>query len=82
MGALWPGEVVDVGCNHAVPHAIHYWYENDLVEVRRADIARDSAQAILHDEVDRVFGHVLEDAGVFKWDYAGRAALDRFLATL
>ena len=32
--------------------------------------------------VGQVFGHVLEDAGVFKWDDAGRAAQDRFLAAL
>ncbi len=28
-------------------------------------------EEILHDEVGKVFGHVLEDAGVFKWDTAG-----------
>ena len=34
------------------------------------------------EEIGRVFGEVLEDAGVFKWDEAGRAAQDRFLAAL
>ncbi|MBP3894295.1 MAG: UDP-glucose--hexose-1-phosphate uridylyltransferase [Atopobiaceae bacterium] len=38
--------------------------------------------ALTRDEIGRVFGMVLEDAGVFKWDEAGRAALDRFLASL
>ena len=34
------------------------------------------------DDVGRLFGEVLECAGVFKWDAPGRAALDRFLACL
>ncbi|MDO4539295.1 MAG: UDP-glucose--hexose-1-phosphate uridylyltransferase, partial [Coriobacteriales bacterium] len=40
------------------------------------------AGRLTRDEIGRVFGAVLEDAGVFKWDDAGRAALNRFLATL
>ena len=34
------------------------------------------------DEIGQVFGAVLEDAGVFKWDETGRAALGRFLEAL
>lgn len=34
------------------------------------------------DDVGRVFARVLEDAGVFKWDDAGRAALRRFTEAL
>lgn len=34
------------------------------------------------DEIGRVFGAVLEDAGVFKWDDAGRAEQARFVASL
>lgn len=37
---------------------------------------------LTRDEVGRVFGGVLEDAGVFKWDEAGGRALDRFLKSL
>ncbi|MBR2682068.1 MAG: UDP-glucose--hexose-1-phosphate uridylyltransferase, partial [Atopobiaceae bacterium] len=37
------------------------------------------AGTLTRDEIGRVFGAVLEDAGVFKWDEAGRAALRRFL---
>ncbi|MBY4797466.1 UDP-glucose--hexose-1-phosphate uridylyltransferase [Collinsella sp. AGMB00827] len=40
------------------------------------------AETILHDEVGFVFGQVLEDAGVFKWDEVGRAALAHFLEAL
>ena len=40
------------------------------------------AGRITRDEIGTVFGEVLADAGVFKWDEAGRAALDRFLVTL
>ena len=46
------------------------------------DIAEDTAEQIIRDGVSDVFGHVLADAGVFKWDEAGRAAQDRFLAAL
>jgi UDPglucose--hexose-1-phosphate uridylyltransferase len=38
--------------------------------------------ALTRDGVGQVFACVLEDAGVFTWDAAGRAALDRFLAAL
>lgn len=37
---------------------------------------------LTRDEVGRVFGAVLEDAGVFKWDNAGRAALGKFITSL
>ena len=36
----------------------------------------------IYDEVGIVFSHVLEDAGVFKWDEKGRAAQHRFLESL
>ena len=29
-----------------------------------------------------VFGHVLDNAGVFKWDETGRAAQQRFIDSL
>ncbi|MDI9590607.1 MAG: UDP-glucose--hexose-1-phosphate uridylyltransferase [Acidobacteriota bacterium] len=38
--------------------------------------------SLTRDEIGRVFAAVLEDAGVFKWDEEGRAALDRFLGSL
>ena len=37
---------------------------------------------LTRDEVGRTFAGVLEDAGVFKWDKDGRAALGRFLECL
>ena len=40
------------------------------------------AGRLTKDEVGRVFAGVLEDAGVFKWDDAGRAAMARFAASL
>ncbi|MFZ2757247.1 MAG: UDP-glucose--hexose-1-phosphate uridylyltransferase [Atopobiaceae bacterium] len=53
-------------------------------EVARAHPELDAANAdkVLRDEVGAVFGHVLEDAGVYKWDEPGRAALHRFLSAL
>ncbi|MBQ1840412.1 MAG: UDP-glucose--hexose-1-phosphate uridylyltransferase [Atopobiaceae bacterium] len=44
--------------------------------------AEMEAGRLTREEIGRVFGAVLEDAGVFKWDEQGRAALDRFLASL
>ena len=44
----------------------------------RHDFAREDADAVLRQEVGRVFMQVLEDAGVFKRDEAGRAAFLRF----
>lgn len=46
------------------------------------ELNESNAQNIIRSEVGAVFGHVLEDAGVFKWDEAGRAGLHRFLAQL
>ena len=40
------------------------------------------AGRLTREEIGQVFGAVLEDAGVFKWDDEGRAALGRFLDTL
>ena len=40
------------------------------------------AGTLTKDEIGRVFGGVLEDAGVFKWDEEGRAALQRFIDSL
>ena len=44
----------------------------------RHDFAREDAEAVLRQEVGQVFMQVLEDAGVFKRDEAGRAAFLRF----
>ena len=57
------------------------WAED--VFARRADeLTADNAIDILHEEVGVVFGHVLDNAGVFKWDEAGRAAQQRFIDSL
>ena len=45
---------------------------------KRHDFAHEDAEAVLRQEVGRVFMQVLEDAGVFKRDAAGRAAFLRF----
>ena len=46
------------------------------------ELNEDNADGILRESVGQVFGHVLEDAGVFKWDEAGRAAQRRFVDAL
>ena len=40
------------------------------------------AGRLTREEIGRVFGAVLEDAGVFKWDEAGRMALGAFIDAL
>lgn len=52
------------------------------VAERHPQLTADDADPVLRQEIGAVFGHVLEDAGVFKWDDAGRAALHRFLTAL
>ncbi len=57
------------------------WAED--VFARRADDLDDArAEQVLRNEVGAVFGHVLEDAGVFKWDEPGVAARRRFVGSL
>ena len=44
----------------------------------RHDFSKEDAEAVLRQEVGQVFMQVLEDAGVFKRDEAGQAAVLRF----
>ncbi|MBQ6394772.1 MAG: UDP-glucose--hexose-1-phosphate uridylyltransferase [Atopobiaceae bacterium] len=44
--------------------------------------AEMEAGRLTQEEIGRVFAGVLEDAGVFKWDAAGRAAQTRFVSVL
>ena len=46
------------------------------------EITDENVKAILEKEVGKVFIHVLEDAGVYKCTEEGRAAFERFIATL
>ena len=57
---------------------------NELTRLARraAELTPEGALDVLHEEVGAVFGRVLENAGVFKWDEAGRAAQRRFLDSL
>ena len=52
------------------------WAEEIL---QRREFNAGNAEAVLQEEVGAVFQRVLEDAGVFKRDDAGRAAFRRFL---
>ncbi|SMS14966.1 UDP-glucose--hexose-1-phosphate uridylyltransferase [Levilactobacillus zymae] len=46
------------------------------------DITPDNVQAVVHQAIGNTFARVLADAGVFKRDAKGQAALDQFLAQL
>ncbi|MBQ4460035.1 MAG: UDP-glucose--hexose-1-phosphate uridylyltransferase [Clostridia bacterium] len=52
------------------------------IAARRTDLNKDNVDDILKEEIGHVFVHVLEDAGVYKCTDEGRAAFDRFIATL
>lgn len=45
-------------------------------------ITEDNVETIIQTGIGATFKQVLDDAGVFKWDAAGRAGLQKFLATL
>ena len=62
-------------------HSHAAWAE-DVFARRADDLTADNAIDILHEEVGVVFGHVLDNAGVFKWDESGRAAQQRFIDSL
>ena len=52
------------------------------IATRRTDLNKDNVDDILKEEIGHVFVHVLEDAGVYKCTDEGRAAFERFIATL
>ena len=62
--------------------ASHAAWAADVYGRRAGELTEETAEQVLRDEVGAVFGHVLEDAGVFKWDEGGRAAQMRFVASL
>ncbi len=62
--------------------ASHAAWARDVYARRAAELTSEGALDVLHEEVGAVFGRVLENAGVFKWDEAGRTAQRRFLDSL
>ena len=62
--------------------ASHAAWAGDVFARRADDLDDARAEQVLRDEVGAVFGHVLEDAGVFKWDEPGVAARRRFVGSL
>ena len=62
--------------------ASHAAWAAEVYGRRAGELTEETAEQVLRDEVGAVFGHVLEDAGVFKWDEDGRAAQMRFVASL
>lgn len=49
---------------------------------RRDDITEENVLSVLQDEIGAIFSRVLEDAGVYKRDEAGKAGFNRFIETL
>ena len=78
-----------LGVFHPHDSLHHIKKENiGLIEVMGLAILPPRVQEVMHarnlsqENVGGLFARVLECAGVFKWDDTGRAALQRFLATL
>lgn len=49
---------------------------------QRDHFTKNNVETVIDEEVGKVFGRVLEDAGVYKWDDKGQAAFDRFIEQL
>ena len=62
----------------SAPHAA---WALELAEAH-GPITADTVEDVVRAGVGEVFGHVLEDAGVYKWDNEGRAAQQRFIDAL
>lgn len=62
--------------------ASHVTWAREVATRRATDIAAGHVHAVLQDEVGQVFSHVLEDAGVFKWNDAGVQAFHAFTSSL
>ena len=62
----------------SAPHAA---WALELAEAH-GPITADTVEDVVRAGVGEVFGHVLEDAGVYKWDDGGRAAQQRFIDAL
>ena len=79
-GHLLAGDVEGLAADELT--ASHAQWAAEVYERRGSELTEDNALEVLHEEVGAVFGHVLENAGVFKWDEAGRAACQRFIESL
>lgn len=62
----------------SAPHAA---WALELAEAH-GPITADTVEDVVRAGVGEVFGHVLEDAGVYKWDDEGRTARQRFIDAL
>jgi UDPglucose--hexose-1-phosphate uridylyltransferase len=58
----------------------HDWA--DQIKQRHPELNADNAQQIVNQEVGKVFGRVLEDAGVYKRNEKGQKAFMRFLQSI
>jgi len=63
------------------PLAVHADWIDALTARYGTGLQPEVAEAVVQDEIGIVFSHVLENAGVFKQDEAGKAAFLRFAQT-
>ena len=77
-----PPNRCSTGSQPADATASHAAWAAEVYATRHDEIGADSTHDIVLEEVGIVFGHALENAGVFKWDGEGRAAQQRFIGSL
>ncbi|KRN92448.1 UDP-glucose--hexose-1-phosphate uridylyltransferase [Pediococcus stilesii] len=65
------------------PNAIADYHRQWAEELRQHNsITADNVEEVIQDGIGATFKRVLEDAGVFKWDSAGREGLQKFISKL
>ena len=76
------GQAANTAREPGSPLAVHADWIDGLLDKYGTALSRPAAEAALRTEIGTVFSHVLEDAGVFKQDAAGKAAFLRFAANV
>lgn len=69
----------EAGSNPAHPLTVHADWIQQLVQEHGTAMPEEQAEELLRNEVGSKFAQILEHAGVFKTDAAGREAFDRFV---
>ena len=78
IAEILTGQIPNTAREPGSPLAVHADWIDDLLQKYGTALSREAADAALRQEIGTVFSHVLEDAGVFKQDEAGKAAFLKF----
>lgn len=78
IAAILTGKEFNTSREPGSPLAVHADWIDSLIETYGTAMTAPAAEEAIRKEVGTVFSHVLENAGVFKMDEAGKAAFVRF----